>query len=168
MEFKEFSFGPEIRVCLYTIGDEGLDYHCHTNISDITYCSHGEILIELLDQKKSVLLKPGQLFQVPAGQWHRCIHYSKNTKNSSYVLLQVGEFNIDFLNHQASNFTPVAFNRMDLKQTFKLKNTVSFGEIIEFFEQKTGLPKNEKEQILRGITHVAEEFSLEMSKNQVC
>lgn len=96
MDFKEFSFSQDIRVCIYHVGNENLAYHRHTHISDITYCASGRLMLELPALNTSYIMHPGQFIQVPYDMVHRVSHCSPQTERSSYVLVQLGQFSIDF------------------------------------------------------------------------
>lgn len=96
MHFKEFSFADDIRVCIYNVGSENLDFHRHTHIFDITYCASGRLLLELPESGQSCLFYPGQIVQVPANTIHRVSHCSHTSSNSRYILIQIGHFSIDF------------------------------------------------------------------------
>ncbi|MDY7540718.1 cupin domain-containing protein [Undibacterium sp. RTI2.1] len=96
MDFKEFSFAGDIRVCIYNVGSENLAFHRHTYISDITYCASGRLLLELPESGQSCLFHPGQVVQVPANTIHRVSHCSENSSHSRYILIQIGRFSIDF------------------------------------------------------------------------
>lgn len=96
MDFKEFSFAGDIRVCVYNVGSENLAFHRHTHISDITYCAAGRLLLELPESGQSCLFYPGQVVQVPADTVHRVSHCSGNSSHSRYILIQIGRFSIDF------------------------------------------------------------------------
>lgn len=95
MDFKEFSFAGDLRVCVYNVGDENLSFHRHTHISDITYCAAGRLLLELPASGLSCLFYPGQIVQVPADTVHRVSHCGSGG-HSRYILIQGGRFSIDF------------------------------------------------------------------------
>jgi hypothetical protein len=97
MNFKEYSFRPDIRVCVYNVGNENLEYHRHEHISDMTYCAAGELILELPEVKKSFIFRVGQIVQVPYNTVHRVSHFSKSVERSRYVLVQIGKFSIDFV-----------------------------------------------------------------------
>ena len=96
MDFKEFSFAGDIRVCIYNVGSENLAFHRHTHISDITYCASGCLLLELPESGQSCVFYPGQVVQVPANTIHRVSHGSDTNSYSRYILIQIGHFSIDF------------------------------------------------------------------------
>lgn len=96
MDFKEFSFADEIRVCIYNVGSENLTFHRHTHISDITYCASGRLLLELPQSGQSCLFYPGQVVQVPANTIHRVSHCCDTNSHSRYILIQIGRFSIEF------------------------------------------------------------------------
>jgi len=100
MDFKEFSFSPDIRVCIYHVGNENLAYHRHTHISDITYCAAGQLMLEIPALSMSYIMHPGQFIQVPYDMVHRVSHCSPQTEQSSYVLVQIGQFSIDFVHDE--------------------------------------------------------------------
>ncbi len=100
MDFKEFSFSQNIRVCIYHVGNENLAYHRHTHISDITYCAAGQLMLDLPALNTSYIVHPGQFIQVPYDMVHRISHCSPRTERSSYVLVQIGQFNIDFVHDE--------------------------------------------------------------------
>jgi mannose-6-phosphate isomerase-like protein (cupin superfamily) len=96
MDFKEFNFDSDIRVCIYNIDDENLSFHRHSKISDITICTRGSIIIEIPENELSVVLSSGQVFQVPMGKKHRCINDCPARHKARYILIQVGKFDIEF------------------------------------------------------------------------
>ena len=96
MDFKEFSFADDIRVCIYNVGSENLAFHRHTHISDITYCASGRLLLELPESGQSCIFYPGQVVQVPANTIHRVSHCANTNSYSRYILIQIGHFSIDF------------------------------------------------------------------------
>lgn len=96
MDFKELNYPPDIRLCVYHIGHENLEFHRHANIADITYCAAGELLLELPQADIARTFRPGQLVQVPRNAIHRVSHCSGAVGTSTYVLLQLGSFNIEF------------------------------------------------------------------------
>jgi hypothetical protein len=100
MDFREFSFNPDIRVCIYHVGIENLAYHRHTYISDITYCASGRLMLELPECNTSYIMHPGQFIQVPCDMVHRVSHCSPEAERSSYVLVQIGQFSIDFVHDE--------------------------------------------------------------------
>ncbi|MDC8759600.1 hypothetical protein [Janthinobacterium fluminis] len=112
MDFKEYSFDPDIRVCVYNVGDENLEYHKHTCISDITYCAAGRLILELPEINKSYVFHPGQIIQVPYDTVHRVSHFSKTEQHSRYVLVQIGKFSIEFIRDDSIVFGE---NKMDMQ-----------------------------------------------------
>jgi hypothetical protein len=96
VDFKEFSFAGDIRVCVYNVGNENLSFHRHTHIADITYCAAGRLLLELPESGQSCLFYPGQIVQVPADTVHRVSHCGDGGHHSRYILIQLGRFSIDF------------------------------------------------------------------------
>lgn len=111
MDFKQFSFAGNIRVCLYNVGSENLAFHRHTHIADITYCAAGRLLLELPESDQCCIFHPGQIVQVPAGTVHRVSHCADNRSQSRYILIQIGRFSIDFV--PAAREVP-ASRRVDL------------------------------------------------------
>lgn len=97
MDFKEFSFSENVRVCVYNVGRESLEYHKHANVSDITYCATGRLILELPQIKRSYVFHPGQIIQVPFDTIHRVSHFSDTDSQSRYILIQIGKFSIDFV-----------------------------------------------------------------------
>ena len=97
MNFKEFDCDNDIRICVYHVGDENLPYHRHTHLSDITYCISGQLMLELPEIDAATLFEVGQFVQVPMNMIHRVSHRSHRTNQSSYVLVQIGRFSIDFM-----------------------------------------------------------------------
>ena len=97
MQFKELSFPPDIRLCVYHVGAEPLDFHRHAEIADITYCAAGRLVLELPESGVAHVFLPGQLVQVPRGAIHRVSHAGDAAHGSTYVLLQLGRFSIDFV-----------------------------------------------------------------------
>jgi len=96
VDFKEFSFAGDIRVCVYNVGIQNLSFHRHTHIADITYCAAGRLLLELPESGQSCLFYPGQIVQVPADTVHRVSHCGDGGGYSRYILIQLGRFSIDF------------------------------------------------------------------------
>ena len=97
MEFKEYSFDPEIRLCVYNVGRENLEFHRHSHIADITYCASGRLRLELPELNKSYIFYPGQTIQVPCNTIHRVSHCDADADYSRYILIQIGRFSIDFV-----------------------------------------------------------------------
>jgi hypothetical protein len=95
MDFKDFSFSPDIRVSIYHVGHENLAYHRHTHVSDITYCASGRLMLELPALGTSYLFHPGQFVQVPCDTVHRVSHCGAPSGVSTYILVQIGPFSID-------------------------------------------------------------------------
>lgn len=96
MDFKDFSFSPDIRVSMYHVGHENLAYHRHAHVSDITYCASGRLMLELPALGSAYIFHPGQFIQVPSDTVHRVSHCGPQAGNSSYILVQIGPFSIDF------------------------------------------------------------------------
>lgn len=116
MEMKEFYYHDGIRISLFNLDHEAVSFHSHTTVTDIMCCVKGIIHIELPDTKKVYRVIEDQIFQVPSKAKHRFTNGNVNGKESRYVLLQVGNFDIDFLE-----------NTHDLEislQGVKLKNVI--------------------------------------------
>lgn len=97
MEFKDFSFSPGIRVSIYHVGHENLAYHRHAQVSDITYCAAGRLMLELPALGAAYVFHPGQFVQVPCDTVHRVSHCAPDSEGSTYILVQIGPFGIDFV-----------------------------------------------------------------------
>jgi hypothetical protein len=96
MDFKQYCFGPHVRVCVYNIGQENLDFHSHKYVSDITYCASGPLVLELPEQDRIIRFGKGQIVQVPNETAHRVRQCVTAIGTSRYVLVQLGDFSIDF------------------------------------------------------------------------
>jgi hypothetical protein len=114
MDFKDFSFSPDIRVSIYHVGQENLAYHRHAQVSDITYCASGRLMLELPALGGAYIFHPGQFVQVPCDTVHRVSHCAPDTELSSYILVQIGQFGIDFVRDAD---LACAENPVDLGQT---------------------------------------------------
>lgn len=101
MNFKELSFPSNIRLCVYHLERDNLDFHRHSHIADIAYCAAGELLLELPQFDVARVFQPGQLVQVPRNAIHRVSHCASTVDMSSYVLLQLGTFSINFVHRSA-------------------------------------------------------------------
>ncbi|GHD92895.1 cupin domain-containing protein [Streptomyces naganishii] len=104
MEMKEFHYEDGLRVSLFNLDHEAVPYHYHNKVSDLMYCSRGRITIELPDSGEVFTVQPGEMFQVPSPSRHRFVNGAPVGTLSRYVLLQIGVFDINFV--QDSN--PIA------------------------------------------------------------
>ncbi|KEI34553.1 hypothetical protein FRA_52c15770 [Francisella sp. W12-1067] len=130
MKFKEYNLDNTLRICSYIVDNENLDFHRHQYLSDITYCVYGRLLLELPRLKESMVISPGQIIQVPKNEWHRVTSY--NGEEAKYILIQEGQFNIEFneslalkenmnMNHNvqpSSKYGDINANIKHLKDTF--------------------------------------------------
>ncbi|MEV6566978.1 cupin domain-containing protein [Streptomyces kronopolitis] len=107
MEMKEFHYQDGLRVSLFNLDHKAVPYHFHNEVSDMMYCSKGQITIELPDTDEVFTVHPDQVFQVPHPNKHRFVNGAPVGTPSRYVLLQIGAFDI--------NFVPAA---KDLASTF--------------------------------------------------
>lgn len=106
MDFKDFSFSPDIRVSIYHVGHENLACHRHMHVSDITYCAAGRLMLELPALESAFVFHPGQFVQVPCDTVHRVSHCGAQTGESTYILVQIGQFGIDFVRDEAMAAAP--------------------------------------------------------------
>jgi len=164
MNFKEFNFDHNIRICVYNVGRESLDFHKHNHIADITYCAKGKLAIEMLDSHTRVDLQQGEFFQVPRAQKHRCYHIATDTEMSRYVLIQIGQFDIEFIKQEAiacelkSDFVHSALskNQCELYQNAdKLQDILSWfnGKLNEVALEDSN-QQEEIQDIIKGIDDV--------------
>jgi|26BtaG_2_1085354.scaffolds.fasta_scaffold02719_4 hypothetical protein len=101
MEMKEFYYQNGIRVSVFNLDHKSVPFHKHERVSDIMYCSKGSILIDLPDLQRRVKVQQGGIFQIPVGTRHRFSNSEKNGIESRYVLMQLGDFNIQFERNHA-------------------------------------------------------------------
>lgn len=97
MEMKEFYYEDGIRVSVFNLDHEAVPYHFHNEVSDMVYCSRGQIAIELPEAGEVFTVHPGQVFQVPRTNKHRFVNGAPVGTPSRYVLLQIGTFDINFV-----------------------------------------------------------------------
>ncbi|WP_158715664.1 cupin domain-containing protein, partial [Streptomyces sp. NRRL S-481] len=97
MEMKEFYYQDGLRVSLFNLDHEAVPYHFHNEVSDMVYCSRGQIAIELPEAGEVYTVLPGQVFQVPRTNKHRFVNGAPVGTPSRYVLLQIGTFDINFV-----------------------------------------------------------------------
>jgi uncharacterized protein YaiE (UPF0345 family) len=97
MEMKEFHYQDGLRVSLFNLDHKAVPYHFHNEVSDMMYCSKGQITIELPDADEMYTVDPGQVFQVPYPNRHRFVNGAPVGTASRYVLLQIGDFDINFV-----------------------------------------------------------------------
>jgi uncharacterized protein YaiE (UPF0345 family) len=97
MEMKEFYYQDGLRVSVFNLDHKAVPYHFHSDVSDMMYCSRGQITIELLDTDEMFTVHPGQVFQVPNPSKHRFVNGAPVGTFSRYVLLQIGTFDIKFV-----------------------------------------------------------------------
>lgn len=97
MEMKEFHYQDGLRVSLFNLDHKAVPYHFHNEVSDMMYCSKGQITIELPDADEMYAVAPGEVFQVPHPNRHRFVNGAPVGTPSRYVLLQIGEFDINFV-----------------------------------------------------------------------
>ena len=97
MEMKEFHYQDGLRVSLFNLDHKAVPYHFHREVSDMMYCSRGQITIELPDTGEVFTVQPGEVFQVPSPSRHRFVNGAPVGTLSRYVLLQIGEFDINFV-----------------------------------------------------------------------
>lgn len=97
MEMKEFYYQDGLRVSLFNLDHKAVPYHFHNSVSDMMYCARGQIRVELPDTGDVVTVRPGQVFQVPNPSRHRFVNGAPAGTPSRYVLLQIGEFDINFV-----------------------------------------------------------------------
>ncbi|HEX8615483.1 MAG TPA: hypothetical protein VF800_29730 [Telluria sp.] len=81
---------------IYHVGHENLAYHRHAHVSDITYCASGRLMLELPSLGGAYIFHPGQFVQVPCDTVHRVSHCAPHAEHSTYILVQIGPFSIDF------------------------------------------------------------------------
>ena len=61
----------DLRVQLLTLAEgQSIPWHCHTRVSDATFCLEGEILIETRAPRARFHLKPGERCDVPPKRAH--------------------------------------------------------------------------------------------------
>ncbi|MEU5282260.1 cupin domain-containing protein [Streptomyces asoensis] len=99
MEMKEFYYQNGLRVSVFNLDHKSVPFHFHNEVSDMVYCSRGQIAIELPDDGEVFTVLPGQVFQVPRTKKHRFVNGAPVGTPSRYVLLQIGTFNINFVPH---------------------------------------------------------------------
>ncbi|GAA3487024.1 cupin domain-containing protein [Streptomyces cremeus] len=97
MEMKEFYYQDGLRVSVFNLDHEAVPYHFHNEVSDMVYCSRGQIAIELPETGEVFTVHPGQVFQVPRTKKHRFVNGAPVGTHSRYVLLQIGAFDINFV-----------------------------------------------------------------------
>lgn len=97
MEMKEFHYEDGLRVSLFNLDHESVPFHFHREVSDMMYCARGRITIELPDSGRVVGVEPDQVFQVPSPARHRFVNGAPPGTLSRYVLLQIGSFDITFI-----------------------------------------------------------------------
>lgn len=97
MEMKEFYYQNGMRVSVFNLDHEAVPYHFHNEVSDMVYCSRGQIAIELPEAGEVFTVLPGQVFQVPRTNKHRFVNGAPVGTPSRYVLLQLGTFDINFV-----------------------------------------------------------------------
>lgn len=97
MEMKEFYYQDGLRVSLFNLDHKAIPYHFHNEVSDLMYCSMGQIAIELPESGKVFTVLPGEVFQVPRTSKHRFVNGAPVGTPSRYVLLQIGRFDINFV-----------------------------------------------------------------------
>lgn len=95
MEMHQFVYDRDIRIVLCNLEDSLFPFHRHTNIPDIVYCSKGAIQVELPDLKQKYIVNTGEVFQIPPNVRHRFAN-KDITVLSRYIILQIGEFSIEF------------------------------------------------------------------------
>lgn len=97
MEMKEFYYENGIRVSLFNLDHRAVPYHFHQSVCDMIYCAKGAINIELPDRQQIYHVPVGKVFQIPSKLKHRFANAMEPGKASRYVLMQLGEFNIEFV-----------------------------------------------------------------------
>lgn len=96
MEMKEFYYQDGIRVSLFNLDHKSIPFHKHDEVSDIMYCAKGSVNIELPDLEQKINVQKGDYFQIPVGTRHRFTNGEPQGVGSRYILMQLGDFNIDF------------------------------------------------------------------------
>ncbi|WP_234498072.1 cupin domain-containing protein [Vibrio maritimus] len=96
MEMKEFYYENGIRVSLFNLDHEAVPFHFHQSVSDMIFCSKGTIQIELPEKKKVYTVAQGNVFQIPSRTKHRFANGEQHGRQSRYVLMQLGSFDIEF------------------------------------------------------------------------
>ncbi|MCG2838085.1 cupin domain-containing protein [Photobacterium sp. WH77] len=94
---KEFYYQDEIRVSLFNLDHEAVPYHFHQTVSDMIFCSAGMIRIELPELGKLFTVPKGKAFQIPSQVKHRFANGAPEGEKSRYVLVQLGNFDIEFV-----------------------------------------------------------------------
>ncbi|GIB59863.1 MULTISPECIES: cupin domain-containing protein [Vibrionaceae] len=102
MEMKEFYYENGIRVSLFNLDHKAVPFHFHQTVSDMIYCSKGSIKIELPEIGGLYKVATGNVFQIPPRVKHRFANGEENGQASRYVLLQLGCFDIEFLDDTSS------------------------------------------------------------------
>lgn len=102
MEMKEFYYKDGIRVSLFNLDHKAVPFHYHQTVSDIILCSKGLIEVELPEQKKKYSVHEGEVFQIPCRTKHRFANGAQPGRLSRYVLMQIGNFDIDFIKDSKS------------------------------------------------------------------
>ncbi|OCQ19189.1 hypothetical protein A7985_20870 [Pseudoalteromonas luteoviolacea] len=97
MEMKEFYYENGIRVSLFNLDHRAVPYHFHQSVSDMIYCAKGAINIELPDKHQIYHVPLGEVFQIPSKLKHRFANAMEPGMPSRYVLMQLGEFDIEFV-----------------------------------------------------------------------
>ncbi len=97
MEMKEFHYQDGLRVSLFNLDHKAVPYHFHNEVSDMMYCCRGQITIELPDADEMFTVAPGEVFQVVHPNRHRFVNGAPVGTPSRYVLLQIGDFDINFV-----------------------------------------------------------------------
>src|SRR5512133_244447 len=73
------------------------EWHFHSHVHDYFVCLEGKVRVETKDPDCTLVLEPGQRFQVASGQVHRVVNVAGKT--STYLLVQgVGRY--DFCKEQ--------------------------------------------------------------------
>lgn len=97
VDMKEFYYENGIRVSLFNLDHRAVPFHFHQMVADMIYCSKGSIRIELPELGKLYKVNTGNIFQTPPRVKHRFVNGEERGQTSRYILLQLGNFDIEFL-----------------------------------------------------------------------
>ena len=83
---------PDLRMTILTLaGGQEVPWHCHTHVTDTTFCLEGPMVIETREPEGRVELTAGQTYAIPARRPHR-VHGKDNGRCKFAVLQGVGPY----------------------------------------------------------------------------
>ncbi|MBB5934332.1 hypothetical protein [Streptomyces zagrosensis] len=156
MEMKEFHYQDGLRVSLFNLDHKAVPYHFHHAVSDMMYCSRGQIAVELPDTNEVLTVGPGQTFQVPHPNKHRFVNGAPVGTASRYVLLQIGTFDINFVpvtEDIAGQFTDRAATRVTDSTVYIEDRKSDISKLADHFEQERpdGLDSEEQGDVVAAL-----------------